>query len=132
MSALSTTPDPPYYAVIFASTASSDTADYAEAAARMTALAARQPGFLGVDSARSDGVGITVSYWETEAAIRALLAAHYVDAATRVVTVDLSLWNPMSRAAAVVQLAVEVRCDTALHCTALHCAALRYCRLVGW
>ena len=70
MSALSTTPDPPYYAVIFASTASSDTADYAEAAARMTALAARQPGFLGVDSARSDGVGITVSYWETEAAIR--------------------------------------------------------------
>ena len=70
MSALSTTPDPPYYAVIFASTASSDTADYAEAAARMTELAARQPGFLGVDSARSDGVGITVSYWETEAAIR--------------------------------------------------------------
>ena len=70
MSALSTTPDPPYYAVIFASTASSDTADYAEAAARMTALAARQPGFLGVDSARSDGVGITVSDWETEAAIR--------------------------------------------------------------
>ena len=28
-----------------------------------------QPGFLGVDSARSEGVGITVSYWETEADI---------------------------------------------------------------
>lgn len=71
MSALSSTPEPPYYAVIFASTASSDTEGYAEAAARMTELAARQPGFLGVDSARSDDVGITVSYWETEAAIRA-------------------------------------------------------------
>ncbi len=70
MSALSTTPDPPYYAVIFASTASSDTAGYA-AAAQMAELAARQPGFLGVDSARSDGVGITVSYWETEEAILA-------------------------------------------------------------
>lgn len=71
MSALSTTPDPPYYAVIFASTASSDTAGYAEAAAQMAELAAHQPGFLGVDSARSDGVGITVSYWETEEAILA-------------------------------------------------------------
>lgn len=71
MSALSTMPEPPYYAVIFASTASGDTQGYAEAARRMTELAAQQPGFLGVDSARSDGVGITVSYWETEAAIRA-------------------------------------------------------------
>jgi len=71
MSALSTTPEPPYYAVIFASTASSDTEGYAEVAARMAELAARQPGFLGVDSARSDGAGITVSYWETEEAILA-------------------------------------------------------------
>ena len=36
----------------------------------MIELASRQPGFLGVDSARSDGVGITVSYWASEAAIR--------------------------------------------------------------
>ena len=71
MSALSTTPEPPYHAVIFASTASDDTQGYAEAAARMIELASGQPGFLGVDSARSDGVGITVSYWHTEADVRA-------------------------------------------------------------
>jgi len=71
MSVLSTTPAPPYHAVIFASTTSDDTEGYAEAAARMIELAAKQPGFLGVDSARSDGVGITVSYWETEAAVHA-------------------------------------------------------------
>ncbi len=69
MSELSTTPEPPYYAVIFASTTTDDTLGYAEAAARMIELAAEQPGFLGVDSARSDGVGITVSYWATEADI---------------------------------------------------------------
>lgn len=41
-------------------------------AARMIELAAVQPGFLGVESARGDdGVGITVSYWTTLDAIRA-------------------------------------------------------------
>lgn len=36
----------------------------------MVELAKVQLGFLGVDSARgSDGVGITVSYWESEEAI---------------------------------------------------------------
>ena len=34
-------------------------------------LAAQQPGFLGVESAREDGLGITVSYWSSEEAIRA-------------------------------------------------------------
>ena len=33
------------------------------------ALAAQQPGFLGVESAREQ-VGITVSYWQDEASIR--------------------------------------------------------------
>jgi len=48
------------------------TKGYAEAAERMLALAAEQPGYLGVESARgSDGLGITVSYWESEAAIAA-------------------------------------------------------------
>ena len=37
-------------------------------AQRMEELAAQQPGFLGVESAR-EGLGITVSYWESEAAI---------------------------------------------------------------
>ena len=35
-------------------------------------LAAQQPGYLGVESVRgADGLGITVSYWESEAAILA-------------------------------------------------------------
>ena len=71
MSVLSTTPAPPYYAVIFASTPTDDADGYAAAAARMFELAALQPGFLGVDSARSDDVGITVSYWTSEASILA-------------------------------------------------------------
>ncbi len=66
-------PTPPYYAVIFASQrSSSDREEYAEAAARMLELAALQPGYLGVDSARGDdGFGLTVSYWRDEDAIAA-------------------------------------------------------------
>jgi heme-degrading monooxygenase HmoA len=38
----------------------------------MVELARQQPGFLGVESARGEGdLGITVSYWSSEAAIRA-------------------------------------------------------------
>jgi heme-degrading monooxygenase HmoA len=37
----------------------------------MEELAAFQPGFLGIDSARSDdGTGITISYWDSLDAIR--------------------------------------------------------------
>jgi heme-degrading monooxygenase HmoA len=37
---------------------------------KMVALASQQPGFLGVESTRGeDGLGITVSYWESEEAI---------------------------------------------------------------
>ena len=66
-------PPPPYYAVVFSSLRNlEDPAGYAAAAERMLALASVQPGFLGVESARGeDGFGITVSYWESEAAIRA-------------------------------------------------------------
>jgi heme-degrading monooxygenase HmoA len=65
------TPEPPYYAVIFTSVRDEQPDDgYDDAAARMEELARRQAGFLGVDSARS-GVGITVSYWADEAAIAA-------------------------------------------------------------
>jgi len=40
-------------------------------AERMIELAKEQPGFIGVESARgTDGVGITVSYWQSEDAIR--------------------------------------------------------------
>ena len=65
-------PAPPYYAVIFTSQLSDDTADYGDVAKRMVELAEQQPGYFGADSARgADGVGITVSYWESEEAIRA-------------------------------------------------------------
>jgi heme-degrading monooxygenase HmoA len=70
---LSTTPEPPYYAVIFASLRTKqDDEGYAAAAARMAQLASEQPGYLGVDSVRdATGVGITVSYWSSEDAIAA-------------------------------------------------------------
>jgi heme-degrading monooxygenase HmoA len=62
-----------YYAVIFTSQRTpGDAAGYAATAARMEELARAQPGFLGVESARGDdGLGITVSYWDSLAAIDA-------------------------------------------------------------
>jgi heme-degrading monooxygenase HmoA len=60
-----------------------DDAAYGEAAARMVELARQQPGFLGVESARgADGFGITISYWDSEAAIAAW-RAHAEHAAVR-------------------------------------------------
>ncbi|KQS48137.1 MULTISPECIES: antibiotic biosynthesis monooxygenase [unclassified Sphingomonas] len=57
-------------AVIFTSIRNgADVAGYGEAAAAMDALAAAQPGYRGVVSAReADGMGITVSYWADDAA----------------------------------------------------------------
>lgn len=66
------TPESPYWAVIFTSTRVPGEDGYAEAAERMLELAAEQPGYLGVESVRGeDGLGITVSYWESTAAIQA-------------------------------------------------------------
>jgi len=65
------TPNPPYYAVIFSSQRTEGDQGYGQAASRMLELAREQPGFLGVESAREDALGITVSYWESEAAILA-------------------------------------------------------------
>ncbi len=68
---LANTPAPPYYAVIFTSLRTpGDDANYGAMAERMLVLAAQQPGYLGVESAR-DEVGITVSYWSSLEAIRA-------------------------------------------------------------
>jgi len=70
MSSFATTPEPPYYAVIFTSVRTEGDRGYGEAAARMEELAKEIPGYLGIESARSpDGIGITVSYWASEAAI---------------------------------------------------------------
>ncbi|MBI1180006.1 MAG: antibiotic biosynthesis monooxygenase [Alphaproteobacteria bacterium] len=58
------------YAVIFTSRLGAEAADYALWADRIEALARNQPGYLGHDSLRDqDGLGITVSYWNSEDAI---------------------------------------------------------------
>lgn len=62
------TPAPPYYAVIFTSLRTEGDQGYAAMADLMDELAREQPGYLGIESAR-DGLGITVSYWESPEAI---------------------------------------------------------------
>jgi len=76
-----TTPPPGAVAVIFTSVrridpvlgTSVDADGYAAMAEEMQALAARQPGYLGVESVRdaSTGHGITVSYWADDPSARA-------------------------------------------------------------
>ena len=63
------TPPPPYYAVIFTSLRSDGDQGYSQMADQMLQLAKKQEGFLGVESAREE-LGITVSYWRDEEAIR--------------------------------------------------------------
>ncbi|HUE93732.1 antibiotic biosynthesis monooxygenase [Pseudomonas sp.] len=62
MSIIAATPKPPYYAVIFTSHRTDGDNGYGDMATKMVELAAQQPGYLGVESARED-LGITVSYW---------------------------------------------------------------------
>jgi heme-degrading monooxygenase HmoA len=69
MSDIANTPEPPYYAVIFTSLRTEGDHGYGQMAERMVELAARQSGFLGVESAR-EGLGITVSYWTDLESIR--------------------------------------------------------------
>jgi heme-degrading monooxygenase HmoA len=66
------TPEPPYYAVIFTSLRNEGDRGYADMAKAIFELAAKQPGFLGAESARGpDGFGITAAYFKDEAAIQA-------------------------------------------------------------
>jgi len=66
------TPEPPYLAVIFTSRRTPGDEGYGAMAAEMETLAAAQPGYLGIESARgADGLGITVSYWRDEESVRA-------------------------------------------------------------
>jgi heme-degrading monooxygenase HmoA len=81
---LADTPAPPYYAVIFSSVRTAHEEGYGATAQRMLELAAQQPGYLGVESARDDSVGITVSYWASLDAIRAWKAnAEHLEAQRR-------------------------------------------------
>ncbi len=63
------TPKPPYYAVIFSSIKSDQTQGYDEMSEAMVQLVMQQPGYLGHESAR-DGIGITVSYWDSLESIK--------------------------------------------------------------
>ena len=69
MSELASTPEPPYYAVIFTSRRASEHEGYGEMADRMVELATEQAGFLGIESVREEAIGITVSYWDSMEAI---------------------------------------------------------------
>jgi heme-degrading monooxygenase HmoA len=66
---------PGYFAVIATTTLQPITPDlqrrYAALSERMLQLARQQDGFLGRESARDGGLGISVSYWRSEAAIKA-------------------------------------------------------------
>jgi heme-degrading monooxygenase HmoA len=70
MNQIAGTPKPPYYAVIFTSFLHEGASDYAEVANYALSLAKDQPGFLGYEGARN-GMGISVSFWESLEAIRA-------------------------------------------------------------
>lgn len=78
MSSFANTPSPPYYAVIFTSVRTDTDLGYEFTANEMIELAQKQPGFLGVESAReqdqeqnqTSNMGITVSYWSDLESIR--------------------------------------------------------------
>jgi heme-degrading monooxygenase HmoA len=56
----------PYYAVIFTSKKSTAELAYDEMSNQMLELSKKQNGFIGIESVRGvDGVGITISYWQT-------------------------------------------------------------------
>lgn len=60
------------YAVIFSSRLRADAGPaYGAMAEKMEALVAQMPGFLGAESfRREDGTGVTISYWDSQAAIK--------------------------------------------------------------
>lgn len=66
---IASTPKPPYYAVIFTNELTSDSDGYELTADQMVSMAETQPGYLGHESVRN-GLGITISYWESLEAIR--------------------------------------------------------------
>ncbi len=70
MSRIAKTPKPPYYAVIFSSQRTDGDKGYGKMADKMVELASQQDGFLGMESARDNELGITVSYWESLDAIK--------------------------------------------------------------
>jgi heme-degrading monooxygenase HmoA len=60
-----------YFAVIFTTEIKPKPEGYIEVAEKMEQLAKQQPGYIGVESVRDGSLGITVSYWQDEASIKA-------------------------------------------------------------
>jgi len=60
---ISSTPAPPYYAVIFTSIHSDQDAGYAKMNDLLSGILRDQPGYLGMESVSGE-IGITVSYWQ--------------------------------------------------------------------
>ncbi|CAG9623325.1 antibiotic biosynthesis monooxygenase family protein [Sutcliffiella rhizosphaerae] len=58
-------PHAPYFSVIFTSQRTDGDNGYEKMAQLMVELAEKQPGFLGIESARDNHLGITVSYWRS-------------------------------------------------------------------
>lgn len=71
MVSLAETPEPPYVAVIFTSLRTDDGVDYLETDAALLELVAQQSGYLGVEAVDDGAMGISVSYWATDADARA-------------------------------------------------------------
>jgi heme-degrading monooxygenase HmoA len=70
MSGYAKTPEPPYYAVIFSSQRTEGDNGYGEMADKMVEMASKQKGFLGAESARDEGLGITAFYWDSLESIK--------------------------------------------------------------
>ncbi|PSL17420.1 antibiotic biosynthesis monooxygenase family protein [Shimia abyssi] len=71
MSRFAPLPDPPYYAVIFTAQRTDGDHGYGAMADKMVEMAAEQSGYLGVETTRDEaGLGITVSYWADEDALK--------------------------------------------------------------
>lgn len=70
MSGIAKLPQPPYYAVIFTSQRTNIDKGYGRMAEKMEELASQQKGFLGIESARDQELGITISYWDSLEAIK--------------------------------------------------------------
>ncbi|GAB2630810.1 antibiotic biosynthesis monooxygenase family protein [Belliella aquatica] len=66
---IANTPDPPYYAVIFTNLLNNDSEGYSEMGELIESLVINQDGYLGHESVR-DGMGITVSYWDSLESIK--------------------------------------------------------------
>ena len=79
-----TTPEPPYYAVIFTSKRTEGDNGYDAMMERIAKLSVEQPGYLGRESVRgADGFGVTVVYYKDEASILAWKAQTQHAAAQR-------------------------------------------------